>query len=323
MKTKNDTPEVQEPKSDKKSPGFWFYTADYERDMQILSLAAQGLWSRMLCWMSENEAHRGFAELPTGSQLSGGDIASKVGKSLAVVQKLIDEMERVGIFSRDDRGCIYCRRMARDTHISTVRRAAANSRMETSKRAANGSFAGCFAGAKDQAKEEQNPTVTASVPVPVSDLLKPPKPPAPSGADTEAFHVPTATESQGVVRHDVPTEEKEATRKSGKSRNTGGKRTTEEIQRALNGRLPWWEEFWKIYPCHDGMNPAMDAFERRIHDHGVAVELYKAAKRYRDKVSADPTSKVKYAQGWINDERWKDDAVQLMPDQPKSIYTKG
>jgi hypothetical protein len=102
-----------------------------------------------------------------------------------------------------------------------------------------------------------------------------------------------------------------------------GKRTSEEIRRALNGRLPWWEEFWKVYPCHEGMNPAMDAFERRVQDHDLAVEMYRAAKRYAAKLAADSTAKPKYAQGWINEERWTDETVHLVPDAPKSIYTKG
>lgn len=167
MKSETEKPEVHQP-SDKKAPGFWLYTADYERDMQILSLAAQGLWSRMLCWMSDNEAHRGFLELPTGAPMEVRDVAARVGKSPKEVERSIAEMERIGTFSRDGRGCIYCRRMARDTHISDVRRQAAKSRMDSAKRAADGTFAGDFAGAKQASKSEQNPTVTASVSVPVS-----------------------------------------------------------------------------------------------------------------------------------------------------------
>ena len=163
------------PASDKKAPGFWFYTADYEKDVQILSLAAQGLWGRMLCWMSDNEDHRGFCEAANGVPLPLDAIAAKVGRSKSEVKRCLEEMERFGIFSRDDRGCIYSRRMARDTHISEVRKAAAKSRHETEKRAANGQFAGGFAPAKPDfapakvpAKGMQKPTVTASVPVSVS-----------------------------------------------------------------------------------------------------------------------------------------------------------
>lgn len=149
--------------SDAKSPGFWLYTADLERDFQILSLQAQGLAMRMLCWMHNNELHRGFLELPTGSPMTDEDIAAKVGKPIVRVRTALQELDHYGVFSRDSRGCIYSRRMAREFHISEVRRAAARSRLESSKRAANGTFAGDFAPAKQPPKGEQNPTVSDSV----------------------------------------------------------------------------------------------------------------------------------------------------------------
>ena len=150
-------------KSDRKSPGFWFYPADYERDVQILTLSAQGLWSRMLCWMHENEAHRGFLELPNGAPMSTREIAAKIGKTGKQISRCLDEMEHVSIFNRDSRNCIYCRRMARETEISEIRRNAAHSRLTRAKRAEDGTFVGSFAGANDPAKDEQKPTVTASV----------------------------------------------------------------------------------------------------------------------------------------------------------------
>lgn len=166
------------PKSDRKAPGFWFYTADYERDVQILSLAGQGLWSRMLCWMNDNEAHRGFAELPSGEPMSGRDIAVKVGKSIREVNKVLNELEHVGVFSIDDRGCYFCRRMAREKSISESRRAAAKSRWDKAKGAAVGDFASDFAYAKvpckPPCKTMQTPSVTASASasVPDSALLR-------------------------------------------------------------------------------------------------------------------------------------------------------
>ena len=135
--------------------------------------------------MHENEMHRGFLELPQGHHLTVDNIALRVGRSCGKVAKCIDEMERLGIFSRDERGCIYSRRMARDTHISKVRREAALARQGASKRAENGSFLHQqnenfapakrdfapakrdFAPAKPPAKPQQNPAVTASVSVSV------------------------------------------------------------------------------------------------------------------------------------------------------------
>ena len=146
--------EEKEP-SDRKSPGFWFFPADYERDVQILSLAAQGLWMRMLCWMSDNEAHRGFLELPNGTPMTVEDIAARAGKDIRSVRTALAQMERIGIFDRDERACVLSRRMARDTHISAVRSVAASKRASIVERAKDGKFA----GSKQPAKPQQNPTV--------------------------------------------------------------------------------------------------------------------------------------------------------------------
>lgn len=87
------------------------------------------------------------------------------------------------------------------------------------------------------------------------------------------------------------------------------KRTSEELRSALGERLPWWDALWAIYPCRDGMKAGLDAFERRVHDRDLAVEIFHGAEKYAAKAKADPTMKLKYLQGWLNDERWKDENV--------------
>lgn len=135
--------------------------------MQILPLAAQGLWIRMMCWASDNEEHRGFLELPTGEPMTELDIAHRVGKPIKEVRPALDAMRRLGTFSEDARGCIFSRRMARDTHISEVRRQAASKRASIIERAKDGTFA----GAKFRAKREQNPTVPDPGPDPESVVV--------------------------------------------------------------------------------------------------------------------------------------------------------
>ncbi len=93
-----------------------------------------------------------------------------------------------------------------------------------------------------------------------------------------------------------------------------GDRTTEQIKAALGPeRLVWWENFWRVYPCHDGINKGMDAFEARVKDHDLAVLVWKGAKAYAAKCAADPTIKIKFAQGWINSERWTDENIPMAP----------
>ena len=97
------------------------------------------------------------------------------------------------------------------------------------------------------------------------------------------------------------------------SRKRRAPRTTEEIRAALGDRLPWWENFWKEFPCHEAMNEAMDAFERKIHTRDVAVAVFQGAKAYAARARADPTMKLKYGQGWINRERWTDENKIIAP----------
>jgi hypothetical protein len=139
-----------------KSPWFRFHPEDFERDVQILPLAAQGLWIRMLGWMAMNERRCGFLELPTGDPMTPTDIAARVGRPLLEISKCLKEMERVGIFSRDERGCIYCRRMVRESRISEVRRRAAEARLRKEKAAPKSSTKVIEQEPFAVAKSEQN-----------------------------------------------------------------------------------------------------------------------------------------------------------------------
>ncbi len=159
---------------DGKSPGFWFYPGDFERDLTMASLAAQGICIRILGWMHHNEAHRGFLELPTGDAMTIKHIALRAGKPLKQVTALVSELRSLGVFSETPTGTLYSRRMARETHISEVRSAAAKSRANKAQRAVNGTFkpdtgtefAGSIAGVLVEDLHQQNiqalPTVAVS-----------------------------------------------------------------------------------------------------------------------------------------------------------------
>lgn len=96
-------------------------------------------------------------------------------------------------------------------------------------------------------------------------------------------------------------------------RSRGGKRTTEEITKALGQRFPWWEAFWSIFPCREGMKEGMDAFERRVVTRELATQVYRGAQRYAALFAAQPDMKLKYPQGWITGERWNDECAMPRP----------
>jgi hypothetical protein len=118
MKRRDDGIDVQG-----KAPSFQFYPADYERDVATLGLDEQAIWMRMLCKMHWAK-RRGYLEHPSGAQISSEDLARLVGQPVKVVQEALDTMERIGVFSREQSGVIFCRRMVRDTAISDKRKQA-------------------------------------------------------------------------------------------------------------------------------------------------------------------------------------------------------
>jgi len=95
-----------------------FWWADYEGDdaLRVVSLAAQGLWMRMLCAMHKGTPYGHLTingRAPTVRQI--GILASvSEGKT----EKLMQELEKSGVFSRTETGVIFCRRMVRDREIS-------------------------------------------------------------------------------------------------------------------------------------------------------------------------------------------------------------
>jgi len=100
-----------------------FYPADWRADpaLRMCSLGARGLWMEMLCLMHEAE--------PRGSLLISGKtvtprlLAGIVSVSPDEIEHWTSELEAAGVFSRDDDGVIYSRRMRRDEARSEVHRA--------------------------------------------------------------------------------------------------------------------------------------------------------------------------------------------------------
>lgn len=90
-----------------------FFWADWENDpaLKLCSLAAQGLWMRMLCVCAKADP-KGYLVV-AGRPLSPADLASIVGKSEPEVRTLLVELESNGVFSRDRKQRIYNRRMLR------------------------------------------------------------------------------------------------------------------------------------------------------------------------------------------------------------------
>jgi hypothetical protein len=88
--------------------------SDWENDpaLRLCSLAAQGLWMRLLC-LAANADPYGHV-LVAGKPPTIAQIARIVGAQGSQVRLLVTELERNGVLSRSDRGAIVSRRMVRD-----------------------------------------------------------------------------------------------------------------------------------------------------------------------------------------------------------------
>jgi hypothetical protein len=97
-----------------KSPAFQFYCGDWLRaaELRMCSIAARGLWIDMIAFMHQAQpyGHLIFA----GQPVSEVQLARMVGESTKATAKLLQELKGAGVYSVDDNGVIYCRRMVRD-----------------------------------------------------------------------------------------------------------------------------------------------------------------------------------------------------------------
>lgn len=91
-----------------------FFWSDWESDegLRQCSLAAQGLWMRMLCICAKGEP-RGYLTI-RGVPLDVDGVSTSVGRPKTEVAPLMAELEHWGVFSRDRKRRIYSRRMIRD-----------------------------------------------------------------------------------------------------------------------------------------------------------------------------------------------------------------
>jgi len=74
-----------------------------------------------------------------------------------------------------------------------------------------------------------------------------------------------------------------------------------------------FDEFWSAYPRKDGKTEARTAYAKAIKKANVTPELLTAgASRYAGRMQRDRTerSKIKMAQGWLNNDRWEDESTE-------------
>lgn len=97
----------------KSRPSFQFYPGDWIRDsVSGCSLAAQGLWLRMMILAHDSERY-GYLSL-NSNPMPPEHIAARCGIPLDTYLVFLAELDRAGVPSRTPDGIIFSRRMVRD-----------------------------------------------------------------------------------------------------------------------------------------------------------------------------------------------------------------
>lgn len=102
-------------------PGWYFFPNDWlaSADLGACSLAAQGLWLRLLCFMFVSPK-RGVLLQSNGHKMDNKILAKLCGETEQVISSLIGELEVMGVISFFE-GSISNRRMLRDEEVSHLR----------------------------------------------------------------------------------------------------------------------------------------------------------------------------------------------------------
>lgn len=97
-----------------RQPYMKWYPSDWRADprLRMCSLAARGLWIDVIGYMHEGEPY-GHLTI-NGASPSIDDIAALVGRPLGEVRKAMAELEGRQVYSKDEQGRMFSRRMVRD-----------------------------------------------------------------------------------------------------------------------------------------------------------------------------------------------------------------
>lgn len=89
-----------------------------------------------------------------------------------------------------------------------------------------------------------------------------------------------------------------------------GSRAKPKQQKARTYDYPGWEEFWETYPLKLDKAKGYDAYCAAVEDAGVEPQRIiagAAAYAAHCRINRIEPGHIKYAQGWLNDERYYDE----------------
>lgn len=231
-----------------KNPSATFYFNDWENDPELkpCSLAAQGLWMRLLCIAARSSEHGVVQIGDLNCSLPGGlaHIALAVGRPLEEIAPLIDELLSSGAASQDRKKRITNRRMIRAAALS-------------GKRAKCGKLGADVTNGKRTRKEDL-PQQIAGKPAPLHDSCSPNPLLINSGSTLAAS---ASASPDGPPRPLLPDTAKWAER--------------------LTGYRPWegkstWPPFWGPRPDSLQRNPTLELYPNLLNAWRAEYQAAKA-----------------------------------------------
>jgi hypothetical protein len=89
--------------------------------LRMVSVGARGLWIDMMCIMHQGSEY-GHLKV-NGKVILTANLSRMTGSTIQETEGYLDELESAGVFSRDESGCIFSRRMIRDEQVREARAA--------------------------------------------------------------------------------------------------------------------------------------------------------------------------------------------------------
>lgn len=104
---------------------------------------------------------------------------------------------------------------------------------------------------------------------------------------------------------------------STKASSTKAKTTTRKRSAARTYDAAGWDAFWTQFPQHLDKGKAYDAYCDALASGAEPQNLLAGAAAYATycRINHIESRSIKYAQGWLNDERWMDRYEEVLPPE--------
>ena len=280
--------------SDRTRPWSKLFWSDWESDVALrqCSLAAQGLWMRILCICARAEP-RGYLTI-NGVTLDVAAVATAVSRPETEVAPLMHELEHWGVFSRDRKRRIYSRRMVRDERRSNDGRRAKKDALSRSSQATEKGGENC--------RPSRVPKRGASTHIPEArnqDKRINPQTPLGRGVfDDEGASLPpgeqTSVDGSGSVagRGEKPVHPPNSARPPSVEPDP-------------------FDEFWAAYPLKKDKKDARKAYRAALKREKPEAIL-EGAKRYATLCRQNGTEPqfIRHAPRWLRGDCWADETLK-------------